>query len=120
MTVTHHWMCRGPEDKLYFLDDTEFHHPLSPWEMPSEQDARNIAKQRLRLPHCFCIRCVIDNTIQQLTQETKESVEEWLYSHWLHGELFLIFDNNGIAHIGKFKLTYSFENGLETEKEEVF
>ena len=110
---------RGPEDKLYFMDDYDFQNPLSPQEMPSEDIALNIAKQRLRLPHCLCIKGVIDRTIQQLERETKESVGEWLYSHWLHGELFLIFDQDMTAHIGKFKLTYSFEKGLETEKEEV-
>ena len=77
-----------------------------------------IARQRLRLPHRLCISYQIDQTVEQLERQTQQAVGEWQYSKWLQGELFLIFDRNRTAKIGTTRLTYSVQNGLETEKEE--
>ena len=77
-----------------------------------------IARQRLRLPHRLCVSYRIDQTVNELERQTQQAVAEWQYSKWLRGELFLIFDRNRTAKIGTIRLTYSFENGLETEKEE--
>ena len=111
-------LCQGPEGKLYFLDDRDFQRPLSPDCTPSEEEAMEIARQRLRLPHRLCISYQIDQTVEQLERQTQQAVGEWQYSKWLQGELFLIFDRNRTAKIGTTRLTYSVQNGLETEKEE--
>ena len=108
----------GPDGKLYFMNDTAFQRPLSPDCTPSEEEAMEIARQRLRLPHRLCVSYRINQTVEQLEQQTMQMVGEWQYSKWLHGELFLIFETNGTARIGNLRMRYSFENGLETEKEE--
>lgn len=111
-------MRRGPGEKLYFLGDDRFQNPIPSDHMPSDEEARKIAGQRLRLPHSLCVPGVVDRTIRQLEEETISNVEEWMDAPWLHGELILIFNRDRTARVGAYRLSYSYENGLETEKEE--
>ena len=109
----------GLDEKLYLLGDESFQNPFSPDTMPSEENAKMIAGQRLRLPHIFCLPYRIFKTVESLEQQTQDILKEWRYSGWLRGELFLLFDKNNTAHLEEYQLRYSLQNGLETEKEEL-
>lgn len=109
---------RGGDGRLYTMDDAEFKRPLSADTMPCEEDGRRIAGQRLRLPHILCVGRRLDAVIRYLEEETSRNLKEWLYSPWLHGELFVIFDEESNADIAQFRLHYSSEKGLEVWKKE--
>ena len=109
----------GPGEKLYLLADEKFQHPFSANGMPSEEEAREIARQKLRLPHGLCVPYRVKKTIEELEEQTQSTVAEWWSSPWLRGELFLLFTQEKTARIGDRVLRYSWENGLEMEKEEL-
>ena len=63
--------------------------------VPSEQEARKIAMQRLRLPFLFCVGEQLDRTVSVLEAENAERVPIWQDSPWLKGELIFMLDENG-------------------------
>lgn len=47
----------------------------------------------------------------------EHSLDEWYESHWLNGELFLVFDEDGYANVGEIILKYDPQYGLQIVKE---
>lgn len=111
-------MKRGPDEGLYLMEDQAFQFPISVQRVPSEDEAKKIARQRLRLPHRLCVKGRVDQVIVELERKTAQTVPEWRFSSWLHGELFLLFDEHDNAQVLDYLLHYSARNGLEVERVE--
>lgn len=75
----------------------------------SDEEARLIAIQRLKLPLYFSQKYNFNNTVKALDVMPKN----WRTSKWLDGELLLMMDENSEAELIGKKLHYSKECGLE-------
>ncbi len=83
---------------------------------PSEEEARCIARQRMRLPRVLCFPSVLDGTIDELEEINRRYLPEWQRSPMLRGELVLLLDEEMRAVIGNYCLLYSKENGIVYEQ----
>ena len=92
-------------------------YPVSLDRVPAAQEAVAIARQRLKLPWALCAPWAIDQTVAELERQTRLSVPEWGYSPWLRGELVLLLDEKGTAHLNGYRLRYDEKRGLLWEKE---
>lgn len=108
-------MCKRKDEHLGFM----------PWicdsllrcdAVPSDEEARQVAMQRLRLPFVFCLGKNLDETIETLEQENSECLSLWQESSWLKGEMVLLLDNNGERDLCGYHLRYEKENGLSYER----
>lgn len=86
-------------------------------EVPEETLARQLARQKLRLPHRFCTPWQIDQTISELEQQSAFS-GEWQKSSWLKGELFLVLDDELRGVLCGCDLQYQQNTGLLVMKQE--
>ncbi|MBO6149089.1 MAG: CRISPR-associated helicase Cas3' [Lachnospiraceae bacterium] len=84
--------------------------------VPDEDSCREIARQRLRLPHIFCY--YLKQALEELEYVNEEKLSEWQQSKWLYGELVLLLDTKGYAYLAGFELEYSSDRGLITRKME--
>jgi CRISPR-associated endonuclease/helicase Cas3 len=84
-------------------------------EVPSDDLARNIARQRLRLPRRFCSPWQIDGTLADLEDMTRR-VSAWQQAGLLRGELFLLLDDSLRAELGGSTIAYSETIGFFTEE----
>lgn len=82
---------------------------------PSTEEALCIARQRIRLPQAFCNNQ--DKTIEELEDITRRYVPEWQYAGLLHGELFLLLNENLQAQLGEWTVAYHQQDGLKYWKE---
>lgn len=83
--------------------------------VPNEDACREIAAQKLRLPHALCVPWMADKVIDALTAR-REALREWLQSPWLRGQLFLILDETGAAELCGVPLRYDRDYGLIVEE----
>lgn len=84
---------------------------------PDADTAKQISRQRLRLPASL-YHGTIGNVIKTLETETARLVPAWHQSPWLHGELLLLLDENLSATLNGHRVTYSYEDGLQSAKED--
>lgn len=80
----------------------------------SDEEARLIAMQRLKLPLYFSKKYNFNNTVKALDVMPLN----WRNSKWLNGEMLLLIDKNSEAELIGKKLRYSKERGLEIIKEQ--
>lgn len=97
----------GEQKGLQYRTDTQ----------PSEEEARIIAAQRLRLPSYFGNSYCVDSVIKELEAQTKQ-VPLWRQAPLLEGELFLIFDTDGKTRLAGKQLQYNSQVGLTEEEED--
>ena len=83
--------------------------------VPDDKACREIAAQKLRLPHALCVPRMADKVIDALTAQ-RDALREWLQSPWLRGQLFLLLDENGKAEICDKQLRYDRNYGLIVEE----
>lgn len=83
--------------------------------VPDDKTCREIAAQKLRLPHALCVPWMADKAIEELTAR-REALREWLQSPWLRGQLFLLLDENGAAELCGRHLRYDRDYGLIVEE----
>ena len=81
-------------------------------ETPSEDIAREIAKERLRLPSYFSKEYNIKNVIEELERDTNQFTQGWERSPYLRGELVLFLDHENSATLCNKKVCYSEKTGL--------
>ncbi len=86
-----------------------------PGVCPSENDCRLIVQHKLRLPAVFCQIWNVDKTIEELEQMDRH-LTGFQKSHWLKGELVLLFDENLMGQLCGFRVSYSRDAGLTYEK----
>ena len=85
--------------------------------VPAGPEAVAIARQRLKLPWALCAPGAVDQTVAELERQTRVSAPEWEQSPWLRGELLLLLDEDGEAHLNGYRLRYDEKRGLLWEKE---
>lgn len=107
-------------DIVFATEDYLDKPPVSPLREPDSETARQIAMQRLKLPHLFSTSWKMSSSaIRELENRNRKELAQWQRSPWLRGELILLLDQDNCVELNEYQLTYSFEKGLEcTRKEE--
>jgi CRISPR-associated endonuclease/helicase Cas3 len=78
----------------------------------SEETARHLARQSIRLPVVLStVEC-----IKELEELCLKKFPQWQTSSWLAGELFLVFDENDETALGGYYVLYDRDNGLSWAK----
>ena len=85
--------------------------------VPSAEECRYIAQQRLRLAARFSMSWRVEQVIRELEQPGCTLLREWQQSPWLRGELFLLLDQDGRGMLCGCRLQYTKEDGLCVEEE---
>ncbi len=91
---------------------------LRPDTLPSEDECRKIALQRLRLPFALCCGSRMNAVINALEAENRARLAVWQDSPWIKGELILLLDRAVEKDLCGFHLTYSKDRGLIYNKKE--
>ncbi|MCI8566354.1 MAG: CRISPR-associated helicase Cas3' [Lachnospiraceae bacterium] len=82
---------------------------------PSDDECRQIAQQKLRLPERFCYD--INRTLNEL-EEMDRYLTGFQKSRWLKGQLVLLLNESLSAQLCGVMVTYSQDSGLTYTKEE--
>lgn len=85
--------------------------------VPSQQECRQILRQRIQLPGALC-GGMMDRTIAALESRRQSVVPEWNYAPMLQEELFLFLDEHGKTELGGYQLTYTRALGLQCSRKE--
>lgn len=85
--------------------------------IPSQQECRQILRQRIQLPAALCGRA-LDHTIVALESLRQAVVPEWNFAPLLQGELFLFLDEQGETELCGYQLTYTRALGLQCSRKE--
>lgn len=111
-------MVRGDNGAVRFLPWQEEGATVAADLPPSREEARRIARQKLRLPAAFSRRWRIDGVIRELEETNRRFLAQWQEAPLLKGELVLLLDGDLTASLAGTMLRYSRENGLTVEREE--
>ena len=98
------WICGGDR--------------VSSSHVPSDEEGRQVARQRLTLPHVFCVGKNGERVIAELEQRNQECLPEWQNSSWIQGELVLLLDEQLHCELLDYNLWYHRECGLRYERKE--
>jgi len=111
-------MRRETEDGIGFVEETSAPGPvLSRTHVPSSEEGQRVAMQRLKLPYVFsAFSKNREDTIRELEEKNLKELPEWQQSPWIQGELILLLDQDNRAELLGYRLSYSFEKGLECER----
>jgi CRISPR-associated endonuclease/helicase Cas3 len=101
--------------EIFFLPWQNGGQRVSAQEVPSDDLARNIARERLRLPRRFCTPQSIDQTLEDLEHMTQR-VSVWQQAVLLRGELFLLLNDDLRAELGGMTVVYSKTVGFYIEE----
>jgi CRISPR-associated helicase Cas3/CRISPR-associated endonuclease Cas3-HD len=80
------------------------------WGPAEESLARAMATCTLRLPASLCYPRVVEQVIADL--EKMADYSGWQSSHWIAGELVVVFDESGVCHVAGHRLSYDPDQGL--------
>ena len=106
------------EDEQYVCSPCQEEKKFDRLNSLSEEEAREIMKNRVKLPPYFSIKGKIEKTIEELEKKSKMYFSAWLLKKTaLKGELFLMLNSKNECRLGSKKLVYSRELGL-LEKED--
>ncbi|HHZ14387.1 MAG TPA: CRISPR-associated helicase Cas3' [Clostridiales bacterium] len=108
---------RRRDGRMYFLPWQEGGQEIPVGEVPNNQLAKALARQRINLPRVLCTPWMIDKTIAQLEDFNSRYFSSWQESTWLKGELFLVLDESYTASLCDYRLHYHRTLGLIYEKE---
>lgn len=111
-------MVRATDGTIHFLPWQENGRAIAADCPPQSEDARCIARQRLRLPAVFGKSWNVGRVIDELEAENNKLLKMWQFAPMLSGELVLLLDENLTAHLAGQVLQYDRENGLTCRKEE--
>lgn len=110
-------MKEGLDGEILSVDGTLGRDPaFSKTRVPTNEEGRMVAKQRLRLPHIFSCSWDKRDVIGELEEQNRKELAEWQQSPWIRGELVLLLDENSQAELNGYSVSYSFEKGLEYER----
>lgn len=104
-------MKRLSDGTITFIDGTIVSSELR------KDECERIAEQKVRLPSKFSQKWNIDNTIEEIENNCRQYIERWQESYLLKGKLVLFLDENMETELMNYKLSYSFQKGLISEKE---
>lgn len=85
--------------------------------LPSWEEARELASQRLRLPSRFSRQWNLEKNIQSLETKARQYLSEWLTHPMLEGELFLLMDEENNTVLDHMQLHYDQKMGLVCQEE---
>jgi len=114
-------------DVLVMYRQQDGYYSFCPWlklaalrgdEVPAQQEARTIARQRLRLPLIFGVGKNAEEAIRTLEAENRQYLAAWQESPWIKGDLVLILDRDGTRELCGYQICYTRENGLSYERME--
>lgn len=111
-------MVRTADGTIHFLPWQENGRAMAADCPPQPEDARCIARQRLRLPAVFGKSWNVGRVIDELEAENNKLLKMWQFAPMLSGELVLLLDENLTAHLAGQVLQYDRDNGLTCRKEE--
>ena len=103
------------EGNIRTIEESGIVLPVS--RVPSYEEERLIARQKLRLPGYFGKRWIVDKVVDELEKRTRSMFFAWQESSLLKEELVLLFDEHMSATLCEMTLRYSTEDGLTYEKE---
>ena len=110
-------MVRRTDGLIGFLPGQDA-QPLSPGHVPSDEEARRIAVQKIALPYIFALGDNYDKTVNSLEKINIAELSEWQKSGWLRGELILLLNEELRCELCGFELEYSPDYGLTYKKME--
>lgn len=103
------------EGNIRTIEESGIVLPVS--RVPSYEEERLIARQKLRLPGYFGKRWIVDKVVDELEKRTRSMFLAWQESSLLKEELVLLFDEHMDATLCEMTLRYDTEDGLTYEKE---
>lgn len=86
--------------------------------IPSEEEAKEILKQRLRLSSIFSKEYNYKEVLQKLRDDTDQYFAQWQYAPKLREELVLLLDENFYTELNGYDLHYDKRTGLSSREEE--
>lgn len=104
-------MVRRSDGLIGFLPGQDA-QPLSPGHVPSDEEARHVAVQKIALPYIFALGDRYDKTVNLLEKANIAELSEWQKSGWLRGELILLLNEELRCELCGFELAYSPDDGL--------
>ncbi len=110
-------MVRRSDGLIGFLPGQDA-QPLSPGHVPSDEEARHVAVQKIALPYIFALGDQYDKTVKSLEKANIAELSEWQRSGWLRGELILLLSEELRCELCGFELEYSPDYGLTYKKME--
>lgn len=112
-------ICKKEDGGLYTLPWLSGHGDERIDDVPDDALAKAIASCSINLPSYFVQNWQIDKVIDELEQVVLDNnLDSWYASHWLKGELFLVFNEEHEMHLLDRILVYDEKNGLWSYKEE--
>lgn len=108
-------LFQNQDGQVFAIDNPS--KPFYTDHVPSAEECRHIAQQRLRLSSIFSKGWQVNEVIRELEQPGCTILQEWQQSPWLRGELFLLLDREGKGTLRGYRLQYTKEDGLCMEKE---
>jgi len=86
--------------------------------IPSEEETKEILKQRLRLSSIFSKEYNYKEVLQKLRDDTDQYFAQWQYAPKLREELVLLLDENFYTELNGYDLHYDKRTGLSSREEE--
>lgn len=112
-------VCQKQDGHIYTVPWLHQYGDIRIDEVPDEALAKTIAGCSVSLPGYFVKDWNIDKTIDELEQIVLDKgIEAWYSSHWLRGELFLVFDEENEMKLLDKRLVYDERFGLWMYEEE--
>ena len=109
-------MMRDDEGNISFLPWSYGGKRVASDRVPSDDEARMIASQRITLPHILMLGKNGDCVINDLEDKNRYELPEWQKSPWLRGELILLMDKNLRAELPGYQIQYTRKEGLTYDK----
>lgn len=108
----------GEDGMLHPASQADEGFTVSPGTMPSQEEAKAIMRQSLRLPHMFSLPAVMDRVIDELETVRQTTLREWALSPSIGRELFLLLDADGCATLAGKHVRYDTDYGFSVVKED--
>lgn len=104
--------------RVNILSGVDKNREVTLFNVPDDETAKMLARQKILLPRILCVPWMIAHTIEELEEKTHPAFIEWQKSPWLKGELVLALNEQFEAELCGYRLAYSKADGLLYEKEE--
>lgn len=108
----------GADGMLHPASQTDEGFSVSPYAMPSREEAKVIMRQSLRLPYGFSLPGRMEQVIAELETLRQSTLREWTQSPSIGRELFLLLDREGCATLAGQSVRYDTRDGFIVEKED--
>lgn len=111
-------MKMSEDGRVTFLNEENKRYRINTYDVPDQNTGRLITKQRIKLPHIFCIQPNINKTIEELETRNINVLSAWQKCSWIEGEIILLLDTENRTELNGYLIEYSFEKGLICKRKE--